>query len=80
MSAADLLARACGHTIAVPDFMGRGEARKRRLAQWAALGCRACREARIRDLASRLTDPRGVPVPDHVREAFVARHVARMAP
>lgn len=73
-----MVVKACGHSDPCPSCMGRGQARARRIAEWASLACKACREAKIRETAARLTSVSGELVPDAVREAWIARRMAQV--
>lgn len=65
----------CGHSEPVPPFMGRGQARQKRIAQFASFKCDACHNAELVTFAARLTRLNG----DHYTPAEQAAYVAKHA-
>lgn len=49
----------CGHGSDEPRFMGRGQARQRRLAEYFNRPCVVCAEVHLRTELSKLTDMQG---------------------
>ena len=68
----------CGHEAPIPAAMGRGEARRKRLAAYFGRPCYACAVRRLEERISR-TYLDGTPVPDDLRQAAIDRRAEKLA-
>ena len=68
----------CGHGGPVPEFMGRGASRVRRIEKHFAALCPACGRTRLLLAAMALTDIHGQPAPVGHQWAWYLRHSTKI--
>ena len=68
----------CGHAGDAPAHMGRGAARRRRIAAHFGRRCPACHEVALRARASRLTHANGTRYTSAEQADYLARHGVRL--
>ena len=70
---------ACGHEGEIPRFMGRGQARQRRLSVHFCRPCRECRLVRAESYARSLTTMDGRPLSGDALNKAIAKAQARVS-